>query len=264
MTRRGKGNGEFDWLDDPPEHSSKGSPDAFAQTKRIKPGHKLSSHRLTMTDAKWQKFLDLAANGLRRADILKAIRLTKETFDAYMITSVAAGKQLREADAIWTRRAWSLDDIEDMLTKISMGSTVKGAGVELGHNNKKIGQFLMLVRRDARVRDMYDLARELQSEAWMDDNIDIADNRGEDTFVDAKGMRKTDHGVIQRDRLRVDTRQWTMGAMNRKRFGEQKHIDHSGEIQVNHAVVLSHARRRLEKIKKSVTIDNSTQVVVNE
>jgi len=122
-----------------------------------------------------------------------------------------------------------------------------------------------LVRSDKVIRERYDVARELQAEAWLDDNIDIADNRGDDTFIDAKGMRKTDRGIIQRDNLRIQTRQWTMSAMNRKRFGDHRHIDHGGEIAVNHAVLLAGARKRLEKTKQPpVTVDNETQQVVNQ
>ena len=224
-----------------------------------------AKHRKTMTDDKWKKFLELTANGVKRPDVIKILGVTKETFQSYMITSISASKQLREANAIWLRRSWPLEEIEEMLSKMSLGQTVKAAAIELGYDDEKLGRFYSLMRNDTRMRELYDIARELQAESWMDDNIDIADNRGEDTFIDQKGMRKTDHGVIQRDRLRVDVRQWTMSALNRKRFGEHKHIDHGGDITINHAALLSNARKRLENVKKPpVVIDNATQQVVNQ
>ncbi len=227
-------------------------------------GNRESDHRRTMTENKWKKFLELTANGLKRMDIFRVLTMTKETFDAHMITSVAAAKQLREADSIWLRREFSLDDIEQMLTKLSLGRTREKAGNELGWDENKQARFIRLARCDARIRDMYDLAREFQSEGWMDENIDIADAPG--MFIDAKGIERTDTGAVQKARLRIEARQWTMGAMNRKRFGDHKFIDHSGEIQVNHAVQLSNARKRLEKAHKKppATIDNETQQVVNE
>ena len=215
----------------------------------------------SMTEKKWFRFLELTGNGLKRADILKTLRLTKQTFDVYMITSVAASKQLRAADAIWIRKSWALDEIEEVLSLVALGNTLKASCTTLGFDQARIQSFYALASKDARIKDMYDTARELQAEAWLDDIVDISDNRGDDTFVDQKGVRKTDHGVIQRDRLRVDTRRWGMGALNRSRFGEHKHVDHTGEVHVNHAIQLSHARKRLEKSKRPVTIEQKTQEV---
>jgi hypothetical protein len=234
------------------------------QKKRKGISSRTAKHRIPMTESKWKKFLQLLANGMTRQNILKVIGVSKETFDAYLITSIAASKQLREADAVWLRRDFSWDDIEAMLTKLTLGRTLKTAGDELGWDELRQGRFYRLVRCDTRIQGMYDMARELQSEAWMDENIDIAD--GEGTFVDAKGIERVDTGAVQRDRMRIETRQWTMGAMNRKRFGDHKFVDHSGEIQVNHAVQLSNARKRLEKAHKQppAVIDNESQQVVNE
>lgn len=237
-----------------------GHPQKNHQKRKALQGRR-SLEQSPMSDAKWARFLELTGNGISRVDTLKTLKLTKQTFEVYMITSVAAAKQLREAEAIWIRRSWNLDEIEQILSLISVGKTVKAACQKFGYDDARVGSFYRLVRKDARIKEMYDVARELQAEAWLDDNVDIADNRGNDTFVDEKGVRKTDHGVIQRDRLRVDTRQWGMGALNRKRFGDRKHVDISGEIQINHAVQLSRARRRLEKSKQPVTIEHETQEV---
>ena len=233
-----------------------------AHAKRATLRSSQSREQQPMTEKKWTRFLELTGNGLTRADTLKTLKLTKQTFEVHMITSVAAAKQLRAAEAIWIRRSWSLDQIEQILSLVSVGKTVKAACEECGYDEERMGTFYQLVRKDARIKEMYDMARELQAEAWLDDIVSISDNRGNDTFIDQKGVRKTDHGIIQRDRLRVDVRQWGMGAINRKRFGDHKHVDHGGEIQINHAVQLSHARRRLEKSKRPVTVDHETQEAV--
>ena len=234
-----------------------------AQKKREGIGNVQSTHRRTMTPAKWQKCLELSANGLTRKDMIKAANITPETFEAYMIATVGAAKQLRESDLVWLRRCWPLDEVETMLSKISLGQTVKAAGIELGYNNSRLRSFYQLMRNDRALREMYDDARELQAESWMDDNIDISDNRGGDTFIDMKGNERIDHAVIQRDKIRIDTRQWTMGVLHRKRFGEHKHFDHGGEVTINHAVTLANARKRLEKTRQPpATIDNATQQVI--
>lgn len=219
----------------------------------------------SMSEAKWRRVLEMTASGLLRPDVIKGAGTTREIFDAYLISNVAASKQLRNAQLIWIRRSWPMEELEAMFCAMSLGNTVKAAGVMCGYSDKKIGSFYDLVRSDKAIREQYDVARELQAESWLDDNIDISDNRGKDTFVDMKGVRKKDHAVIQRDDLRIKTRQWTMSAMNRKRFGDYRHIDHGGEIAVNHAVLLAGARKRLEKAKQPpVTVDNETQQVVNQ
>jgi hypothetical protein len=52
--------------------------------------------------------------------------------------------------------------------------------------------------------------------------------------------------------------------MVHKRFGDKKQLEHTGEINLNHAALLSGGRRRLEKLnderkgRKPATIDNDT------
>ncbi len=219
----------------------------------------------TMTEVKWRKFLEMIASGLNLPNAIKGAGVTREIFEAHLIANVGAGKQLHAAQLVWTRRMWPMEELEAMFSAMSLGNTVKAAGAVCGYDEKRITSFITLVRSDKAVREQYDIVRELQAELFLDENIDISDNRGGDTFIDMKGNRKTDHGVIQRDDLRIKTRQWTMSAINRKRFGDQRHIDHSGEIAVNHAVVLAGARKRLEKTKQPPAIvDNETQQVINQ
>ncbi len=268
---------DFSWMDEEPRRGIRGKPDPDSghqkmlkrkneiatNNKREGIGNRQSDHRRTMTPEKWQKCLEAAANGLKRKDMIKVIQITQETFEAYMIANVGAAKQLRESDRVWLRRCWPLDEIEMMLSKMSLGQTVKAAAIELGYSDKRLQGFYSLMRGDKALREIYDDARELQAESWMDDNVDISDNRGGDTFIDMKGNERTDHAVIQRDKIRIETRQWTMAAMNRKRFGEHRHHELGGEITINHAVTLANARKRLENAKRPLTtIDNATQQVI--
>ena len=256
MLRTGRADG--------PEHHTvrAGVKRAGNRGKRKIKGARLE--RGTMSDVKWRKVLEAIANGLTRQNVFKSTGITRETFEAYLVTHINALKQFREAEMVWLRRSWPSEDLDTMFSAMCTGITVKAAAAQLGWDDKKLISFYALVRRDRTIREWYDTARELQAEAWLDDNIDISDNRGGDTYVDNHGKRKTDHAVIQRDKLRIDTRQWTMSAVNRKRFGDHKHIDHGGEININHAAVLGSARKRLEKVNPPATIDNASQQVVNE
>jgi len=72
----------------------------------------------------------------------------------------------------------------------------------------------------------YARARELQAELLLDEILEIADDSSKDT-VDTGMGKVVDHEVIQRARLRVDTRKWAMGKMSRK-FNDKVIQEHTG------------------------------------
>jgi hypothetical protein len=121
-----------------------------------------------------------------------------------------------------------------------------------------------LFLNDKVYRRMYDEAREMQAETFVDDILDISDDSGRDRQENGK----INHEVVNRSKIRIDTRKWIMGAMVHKRFGDRKQLEHSGEINLNHAALLSGGRRRLEKLneeragRKPVTIDNNTSAEI--
>jgi hypothetical protein len=117
--------------------------------------------------------------------------------------------------------------------------------------------------QDKALRKWYDEARELQAESYSDDIIDISD----ETMNDFDDEGKVNHEVINRSRLRVDSRKWLSGKWAPRRFGDTKHHLHEGDLNINHAAVLSGGRKRLEKLhakRKGQTIDGEVTEVVNE
>ena len=62
----------------------------------------------------------------------------------------------------------------------------------------------------------YGRAREYQSEHTYDELLPISDGDGTDEN-------------INRDRLRVDTRKWTLARMNRARYGDKITQEHTGD-----------------------------------
>ena len=57
----------------------------------------------------------------------------------------------------------------------------------------------------------------------------IADDGINDTYVDDDGRPRVDNDVIQRSRLRVDTRKWLMSKMAPKRFGDKVDVNHGAQ-----------------------------------
>lgn len=79
-------------------------------------------------------------------------------------------------------------------------------------------------------RNHYAWAREMQSEHYADDIIDIADNSEHDTIEGPNGDKKINSEYVQRSRLRVDTRKWVMERMSPKKYGVKQGVEHSGVV----------------------------------
>jgi hypothetical protein len=70
-------------------------------------------------------------------------------------------------------------------------------------------------------RRAHDLAAEL---------LVIADDGSNDTYVDEEGNTRTDHDVIARSRLRVDTRKWLLSKLLPKRYGDKLAIGGADDL----------------------------------
>ncbi len=93
----------------------------------------------------------------------------------------------------------------------------------------KAGAFLKWVKRDPERHNLYKEAKELRTEHWASEIIEISD--AEDSVED-----------VQRSRLRIDARKWLMGADNRKQYGETKTIDVGGSISIIGALEAANSR----------------------
>lgn len=69
-------------------------------------------------------------------------------------------------------------------------------------------------------QDQYARARLAQAYGWAEEIIEISDDGTNDTYIDDKGNTRTDHDVINRSRLRVDTRKWLLSKLLPKEYGE--------------------------------------------
>lgn len=67
----------------------------------------------------------------------------------------------------------------------------------------------------------YARAKVAQVEAWADDCIQISDDGTNDTYVDENGRTRVDHDVVQRSKLRIDTRKWLMSKMLPRIYGDR-------------------------------------------
>jgi len=73
--------------------------------------------------------------------------------------------------------------------------------------------------------DQYARAYKESASIFAEDIISISDNRGGDTFFNTNGVEKVDHAVINRDRLRVDSRKWVASKRNPKKYGDKIEVE---------------------------------------
>ena len=69
--------------------------------------------------------------------------------------------------------------------------------------------------------EQYAYARASQMEAMAEEIIDIADDGRNDSYETEDGEERTNTDVIQRSRLRVDTRKWLMSKLAPKKYGDK-------------------------------------------
>lgn len=74
----------------------------------------------------------------------------------------------------------------------------------------------------------YAKARDLGLDAMAEEALEIADDGRNDVMVDEEGNAIVNHDVIQRSRLRVDTRKWYLSKIAPKRYGDRQQHEVSG------------------------------------
>lgn len=71
------------------------------------------------------------------------------------------------------------------------------------------------------IAEHYTRARDNRSELLFEDCLNIADDNGNDIRFTEEGQELTDHDVIQRAKVRIDTRKWMLGKMQPKKYGDK-------------------------------------------
>lgn len=122
---------------------------------------------------------------------------------------------------------YSPEIAETICTRLSLGESLRQVCADDGMPDK--ATVFRWLHRHAEFRDQYARAREALSEHWAEEIIEIADDSRGDTFVDDDGNERTNHEVVARSRLRVDSRKWLMSKLAPKKYGDKVTQEHVGE-----------------------------------
>jgi hypothetical protein len=93
---------------------------------------------------------------------------------------------------------------------------------------------LRWVKRDPIRHERFKEAQEMRTEFLAGEILEIADGAGT--------IESSSNDVVNRDKLRIDTRKWLMSAHNKKRYGETKQIELGGSISITEALAQAQAR----------------------
>jgi hypothetical protein len=207
-----------------------------------------------MNKERWQRLLELTANGMTRREAVKESGVSYQTYSAFLLAEPGATTDIRAADRAWYRRDWPVERIEPFLLLVAQGNTNVDAAAELEWMEGELEQLMQVILHDDDTRAMYDEARKLQAESWADEMIQIADDATSDyyTATDRQGneYQKVDHEVVNRSKLRIGTRQWLMSRLHHERFGDRIQQEITGDLNVNHNDILDLARKRKEAAQK--------------
>ena len=72
-------------------------------------------------------------------------------------------------------------------------------------------------------------AREEGYDKIASDCLQIADDGWNDTYLDDDGNKRTDTDVIQRSKLRIETRLKLLAKWDPKRYGDKVDVNHGGQ-----------------------------------
>lgn len=124
-----------------------------------------------------------------------------------------------------------------ILDRISEGESVNKILPVIGREEGLPGRrvFYEWLLGDEKLAHNYARACEDRADHIAEEALDIADEREDDVTVLQDGREIVNHNVINRDRLRVDTRKWFAGQLHPKKYGNRTILDGS----VNTGITLS-------------------------
>jgi hypothetical protein len=125
------------------------------------------------------------------------------------------------------------EEINKLFDEIINDISENGKSVTASLKNRMSSQTFFALLDDEERSKRYARACELRADLMADDIIDIADNTGDDIITLQDGREVANHEVINRDRLRVDSRKWLLSKLQPKKYGDKIDVAHSGGITLN-------------------------------
>lgn len=96
-------------------------------------------------------------------------------------------------------------------------------------NMPSVETFYKWINEDKEKAIQYARATEIRADKIFDEILTISDSTEDDIIIDENGNPITNHNVINRDRLRIDSRKWVLSKMQPKKYGDKLDVTSDNE-----------------------------------
>ena len=117
---------------------------------------------------------------------------------------------------------------EVILERLADGESLRGICRDEGMPSEGAVRWWAIVDHDG-FAARYAHAREIGAAKLAEDLLEIADDGRNDTYITEDGEERTNHEVVMRSKLRLDTRKWLLSKFLPKTFGDRVEIN--GEVR---------------------------------
>jgi hypothetical protein len=117
--------------------------------------------------------------------------------------------------------------IERILTRIAGGESLRA--VLRGNDMPGRTTFFKWLNEDEALANQYARACAVRVEHYVEEIIEIADDKSEDWIEDEKGNKKPDASAVQRSRLQIDARKWLASKLAPKKYGDKVDVTSGGD-----------------------------------
>lgn len=124
------------------------------------------------------------------------------------------------------------DLVPKICARLAKGETLASICRDLDLNRRTIGKWR---EEDEEIRKQFDQARDDGFDAIADECIDIADDNTRDWMTIKRGGQEVevpDREVVDRSKLRVETRLKLLAKWDPRRYGDKQQLEHQGSIVV--------------------------------
>lgn len=129
------------------------------------------------------------------------------------------------------RRKWTAEQkakaCAEILAAVAGGKSLRSACASGDDWTPTREGFEQWCDSDADLNSQYARARDARAELIFEECLTIADSQESDVYADADGNEQTNHDVIARAKLRIDTRKWMIGKMQPKKYGDKLEVDNT-------------------------------------
>lgn len=129
------------------------------------------------------------------------------------------------------------DKLNQLFDKIIADISEKGMSAIASLKGRMSTQTFYVLLEDGEKSKRYARATEMRAEQMANEMLEIADNYEHDITYTGDGRQVIDHAVVNRDRLRVDSRKWLLAKLHPKKYGEKIDMT-SGDLPINPHIVI--------------------------